>query len=833
MNSPNNIQEKILQLANILSKFGAGEWVNTRKVAKLMEGSEVLSDVICAYAQLPEAKSYFAVLHNGSKILLTEAGARLVSRKSGGTDQRTQQESQMQQVARAVKSYASRLKRQYLKVLSVSTVSRSSGRYIQAVQVAIEDEIVPTETPVDLHRRLAHMVHGRVVGQEPDGGVLYVAFDSEVLEDDLPATLAIDRAFLLHGLADSLERLDAVPRLADPLLKSSGRAITIARRESGEVASVLGALPAPWTRFLWGPPGAGKTYAIGHLIITLLTKEPTSQILLVAPSNLAVDVAVEQILAQPDKEFLSRLLIERQILRYGYPRKRNILEQAELQGPTEQNALTSEIKRISNNIAHAERARESEMALSVLRSELLSKQEELRRVVEAHIKECRVVATTTAMAYLPSSPISKMTWDTVLVDEVTMIPPATCLFLSSLAERRFLLAGDPRQLGPIYQEESNSDRQDFDWMGRDVFDLAGLSHGEGEKRQIVTTDARLSRITSQRRCTGQIWKQVAHLYPSVESLVNESLANRLQNLPPHSGQGLVVLDVGESHNEAHCEKLHSSWRNEFTADLAMEVASAIIAESSLPIPSIAIITPYRAQVRLLAQRIREEQRSGSPLGSSSTAGTIHQFQGSEADIVIFDLVDGEGRAKLGKLMRGDAGFRLATVAVTRARGKCIVIANRAWCQTHMERADNPLIWDMVVGSKPEVRMAVLPPHTDPKSKKRPGLVESPIEAMLLEALVEHPELRARDVQVQYSIYDEGSRIVSRADFAFPEAKYAVYCDGAQWHLQRNRWQRDLRQRNKLTELGWIFSVFSGSEIYRDAKACAKQVWDTYKTRIKQ
>ena len=73
MNSPNNIQEKILQLANILSKFGAGEWVNTRKVAKLMEGSEVLSDVICAYAQLPEAKSYFAVLHNGSKILLTAA----------------------------------------------------------------------------------------------------------------------------------------------------------------------------------------------------------------------------------------------------------------------------------------------------------------------------------------------------------------------------------------------------------------------------------------------------------------------------------------------------------------------------------------------------------------------------------------------------------------------------------------------------------------------------------------------------------------------------------------------------------------------------------------
>lgn len=829
MNKFDDTQKIILQLACTLCEMGPGEWTSTRKVAKVMEGSETFADLICAYAQLPEAKNYFVLWHNGSKILLTDEGVRFVYQKSKQATKDEQQDSQVQQIALAVKHYASRLKRQNLHALAVSTVARSSGRYIQAVHVAIEDEIIPTETPVELFRKFAPMIRGRIVGQEPDGGVLYVAFEHEVSPEDLPATLSIDRAYLLHGLAASLEQLDDMPPLAEPLIHENGRGVPIARHDSVKVADALGELRPPWTRFLWGPPGAGKTYAIGRLILRLLVKEPKSRILLVAPSNLAVDVAVEQLLVQLERSSLSHLLSQRQILRYGYPRKRSILERSELQGPREQNALTNEIKRISNNIAQAERARESEAELSVLRAELLGKQEELRRLVTEHMKDCRVVATTTAMAYLRSSPISEMKWNTVLVDEVTMIPPAICVFLSSLTQDRLLLAGDPRQLGPIFEESADASQDDINWMGRDVFDLAGIAHGEGESRQVRTHDPRLSRVTSQRRCTAQIWQQVEHLYPGVESIVDETLTEPLLYLPPRPGKGVVVLDVGESNGEARCEKVFSSWRNEFTADLAMEVAATITAESLSSPPSIAIIAPYRAQVRLLGQRLKEEQRAGSPLGLNTEAGTIHQFQGSEADVVIFDLVDGEGRSKLGKLLRGDAGFRLATVAVTRARGKCVVIADRAWCRNRMDRDDNPLIWDLVVGAKPSTRMIVMPPKTVSDRDSRFSQVESPIEERLLAAMLEHLPLSR--VKTQHRIYDTNGRVVSRADFAFPNVQYAVYCDGAQWHVQRDRWQRDLRQRNKLTELGWIFSVFSGADILRDTAGCAAQIHDTYLASI--
>ena len=135
-----------------------------------------------------------------------------------------------------------------------------------------------------------------------------------------------------------------------------------------------------------------------------------------------------------------------------------------------------------------------------------------------------------------------------------------------------------------------------------------------------------------------------------------------------------------------------SWQNHFTAELAMEVAATISAEAAGSF-SIAIISPYRAQVRLLRRWIREERRADTtPLRMVVLeAGTVHQFQGSDADVVIFDLVDGEGRPGLGRLLRDDTGMRLVNVAITRAKGKLIVIADKRWCEGANTEFNNGLL----------------------------------------------------------------------------------------------------------------------------------------------
>ena len=66
------------------------------------------------------------------------------------------------------------------------------------------------------------------------------------------------------------------------------------------------------------------------------------------------------------------------------------------------------------------------------------------------------------------------------------------------------------------------------------------------------------------------------------------------------------------------------------------VAFTMVAEAKQKI-SVAIISPYRAQVRLLRKWLRQEQKAeNSPyLNVEIESGTVHQFQGSDADVVIF------------------------------------------------------------------------------------------------------------------------------------------------------------------------------------------------------
>jgi very-short-patch-repair endonuclease len=82
---------------------------------------------------------------------------------------------------------------------------------------------------------------------------------------------------------------------------------------------------------------------------------------------------------------------------------------------------------------------------------------------------------------------------------------------------------------------------------------------------------------------------------------------------------------------------------------------------------------------------------------------------------------------------------------------------------------------------------------------------------------------ARFVQPAVVVFLIG-RIVSRADFAFPAEKVAVFCDGARYHLQQDQWQRDLRQRRQLVRLGWRCLAFTGAEILEDAgRKCVQEI----------
>lgn len=807
----------VLTIKRLMPSYLDG-WVKWRKVAKEIDGTEDSEPIWSGLAQLETYADLFAISRNAVK--LSEAGILYADNLL------PEELSEVQLIANGVRQYASRLNPIWLPIEGISKIAQVGTKYVHAVYVNIDDNAIPSETPVEFFPDGGGPTHGKVVGQEPDGGVLYILFDRKISDVELPGRLRIDQGYLLSQLANQISNLPTLPPLIKPLFNNTKQVtLPIADCNSVNVAVALSNLPTPWSRLLWGPPGAGKTYALGYLITQLIHNEPDGNILIVAPSNRAVDVVVEELLNQINETDLKFLLNDRKLLRFGYPRKPRIIECPEILGPTDLDELNREVERLSKRISMAEQEGNSDANLAILRAQMLAAQENIKSAVSNHVKQCGVVATTVTLAYMPTSPINKTQWSTVVVDESTMVTPAMCTYLASLARTRLLFAGDPRQLGPVYDNGPMATPEDYEWMGRDIFDKSGVSSGQAEERHISVADARLARITSQRRCASEIWSKVERLYLEVDNNADETKLQKLIALPPCSGKSVIFLDTA---GNGKCEIMHNSWQNQFNAELAMEVALTIASEASQNI-SIAIVSPYRAQVNLINKWIRQEQKAErSPYRDYAIdCGTVHQFQGSAADVVIFDMVDSVNRNNIGYLLRGDTGLRLINVAITRARAKFIILGDKEWCRGAFTRSQNSLLWDLVLGTEKGELLKVAP-RKEIIAKSIGPLTESPIEQNLYEALLRYNELR--QVVPQHVIYDDHGVPISRADFAFPEMKYALYCDGKQWHLNQNQWQRDWRQRNKLTELGWIFSVFTGSDIYRNPIGCANQVLQTYRSR---
>ena len=56
------------------------------------------------------------------------------------------------------------------------------------------------------------------------------------------------------------------------------------------------------------------------------------------------------------------------------------------------------------------------------------------------------------------------------------------------------------------------------------------------------------------------------------------------------------------------------------------------------------------------------------------------------------------------------------------------------------------------------------------------------------------------------------------DFAFPYLRIAIYCDGYEYHWERDPFQKDRQQARALQLQGWLVLRFAGSEILNDTDA---------------
>lgn len=331
----------------------------------------------------------------------------------------------------------------------------------------------------------------------------------------------------------------------------------------------------------------------------------------------------------------------------------------------------------------------AEERVEQLKREAASINAELSTLHARIIARAKVVATTLSRLSLVPE-VYRSSFENLIVDEVSMIPQPYLWFASGRATKRIVVLGDFRQLAPISMADAESYPNAARRMQRDIFRESGILDDRGRPR---IDDRRLAALNEQYRMHEAIGRlanefvyqpdgnPLAHCAPNREAIAD---------LEPVRGRPLVWCDT--SAVDPWCSRVQGGYSryNVYSAlvtfRLLMRVFGNAPAGLNQGAPSVGVVTPYAAQARLLQTLMRE--RGGAEAGGAQVA-TVHRFQGNERDVMIVDLVDGPPYPPGRLLTDPDDARRLLNVAITRAKGKLIVVANRAYFESRCP-ADAPV-----------------------------------------------------------------------------------------------------------------------------------------------
>ncbi|GAL82538.1 DNA helicase [Algibacter lectus] len=173
------------------------------------------------------------------------------------------------------------------------------------------------------------------------------------------------------------------------------------------------------------------------------------------------------------------------------------------------------------------------------------------------------------------------------------------------------------------------------------------------------------------------------MHPDICSLINDRFYNGLLTSNYQEKFTSIKSSFGvintpycfipvESKNGAVVKTTQGRSRvNDKSAQVVTELVESLIIENEAMI--IGVITPYNGQVINLKRKLRNKMLSDNQL-KNVTVGTIHSFQGSGFDAIVYDIVD-NCEKNIGMLYKGIQGERLVNVALSRAKHKLIIVGD--------------------------------------------------------------------------------------------------------------------------------------------------------------
>jgi ATP-dependent RNA/DNA helicase IGHMBP2 len=420
--------------------------------------------------------------------------------------------------------------------------------------------------------------------------------------------------------------------------------------------AVVKALAAREIALIHGPPGTGKTTVLVEVIRQTVSQG--SRVLASAPSNIAVDNMLEKLLDTGLR-----------VVRMGHPaRILDSLRHATLSALVAEHPDQRFIEEL--DVQRAQRVRQLQRAHD--RRMSWEERHQIQKEINALWQEARNIEFSIGKQILAGAEvvlathggiaktITKKPFDLLIMDESSQATEPLSWIPITQAQK-VVFAGDPLQLPPtIYSEQAKEE---------------GLGVTLFERLQKILPEEGQTLLRIQYRMHETIMGFSSQMFYRGALQADDSVrAHTADELPgvqstPLTQNPLVYVDtVGAGYEEAWNELLESR-ENEGEARLALLLYSQL-RDSGLPAKSIALLTPYIAQARML------RQLSGKDEGIE--IGSIDGYQGREKEVIILSLVRNNERGEVGFL----SDTRRMNVGMTRARRLLIVIGDSSTLSRH-------------------------------------------------------------------------------------------------------------------------------------------------------
>ena len=436
----------------------------------------------------------------------------------------------------------------------------------------------------------------------------------------------------------------------------AGAPSTASKLNPSQQAAVDKILRANELAIVHGPPGTGKTTTLVQAI-KALHRQDHRQILVVAPSNTAVDLLSEKL----SDEGLN-------VLRVGNPaRVSERLMSLTLDSKMAAHTGTKEIKKLKKqasefrDMAHkykrnfGKAEREQRKALFDEARKIMKQVENTEQYIMDDLLARAQVITATLVGANHYT-VRNLKYHTVVIDEAGQALEPAC-WIPILKSQKVILAGDHCQLSPTVKSNEAGKK--------------GLNTTLLEKSVALHPEA-VVLLEEQYRMNEMIMNYSSSVFYENKLRAHASVAHHLL----FAGDWpLAFVDTAGCGFEEKSEG--TSTTNPEEAAFLFRHLTQLVSELSLhypakEFPSIAIISPYKQQIQILKEQLQHSPAL-QEYGDKVSVNTIDSFQGQERDIVYISMTRSNTENKIGFL----SDIRRMNVAMTRARKKLVVIGDSA------------------------------------------------------------------------------------------------------------------------------------------------------------